>query len=130
MTTPNERSAGFDLPARAGRERRPHRDAELHHEMTGPTGRASATERTGDPDRSSVASGAAQGAGAGLIAGTAVAGPIGMPIGAIAGAAIGAAAEAVDEEGGTNASKPLSAPGSEGTGPVDPAIDFVDNSRG
>jgi hypothetical protein len=98
--------------------------------MTGPTGRAPSTERTGDPDRSSVASGAAQGAGAGIIAGTVVAGPIGMPFGAIAGAAVGAVAEVVDEEGGTNWNRPLSEPGSRGTGPVDPAYDFVDNTRG
>jgi hypothetical protein len=125
----NEERGGSDLPARAGRERRPHGDAELHGEMTGPTGRAPATERVGDPDRSSVASGAAQGAGAGIMAGTAIAGPIGMPIGAIAGAAVGAAAEAVDEEGGSNGYQPLSAPGSRGTGLVDPATDFVDNDR-
>ena len=118
-----------DLSARAGRERPPHGDAELHGEMTGPTGRAPATERAGDPDRSSVGSGAAQGAGAGMLAGTAIAGPIGMPIGAAAGAAVGALAEAVDEEGGTNGYRALSAPGSRGTGPVDPAIDFVDNDR-
>jgi hypothetical protein len=126
----NEDGRGSDLVWRAGRERPPHGDPELHGEMTGPTGRAPATERVGDPDRSSVASGAAQGAGAGIMAGTAIAGPIGMPFGAIAGAAVGAAAEAVDEEGGSNGYRPLSAPGSRGTGLVDPASDFVDNDRG
>jgi hypothetical protein len=125
----NEDRRGSDLPARAGRERAPRGVAELHGEMTGPTGRALSTEHTGDPDRSSVASGAAQGAGAGIMAGTAIAGPIGMPFGAIAGAAVGALAEAVDEEGGSNGYRPLSAPGSRGTGPVDPATDFVDNDR-
>jgi hypothetical protein len=125
----NEDRDGSDLPARAGRERPPHADAELHGEMTGPTGRAPSTERTGDPYRSSAASGAAQGAGAGIMAGTAIAGPVGMPFGAIAGAAFGALAEAVDDEGGTNDYRPLSAPGSRGTGPVDPATDFVDNDR-
>jgi hypothetical protein len=98
-------------------------------EMPGPTGRAPTTERTGDPDRSSLESGAAQGAGAGIIAGTAIAGPLGMPFGAIAGGALGTLAEAVDDEGGTNGYGPLSAPGSRGTGPVDPAYDFVDNDR-
>ena len=126
----NERRPGADLVARAGRERPPHTDPELHGEMTGPTGRAPATERVGDPERSSVASGAARGAGAGIIAGTAIAGPLGMPVGAVAGAALGAVAEAVDEEGGTNESRPLTEPGSRGTGPVDPAYDFVDNERG
>jgi hypothetical protein len=96
-------------------------------EMSGPTGHAPTTERTGDPDRSSVSSGAAQGAGAGVLVGTAIAGPVGMPFGAIAGAAVGVVAEIVDEEGGTNGYRPLSAPGSRGTGPVDPAFDFVDN---
>jgi hypothetical protein len=124
----NEDRDGSGLSARAGRER-PHVDAERHGEMTGPTGRAPTTDRIGDPDRSSVASGAAQGAGAGILAGTAIAGPIGMPFGAMAGAAVGALAEAVDEEGGSNGYRPLSAPASRGTGPVDPAIDFVDNDR-
>jgi hypothetical protein len=98
--------------------------------MSGPTGRAATTERTGDPDRTSIASGAAKGAGAGIIAGTALAGPVGMPFGAIVGAAVGAAAEVTDEEGGRNDNRPLSAPASRGTGPVDPAYDFVDNERG
>jgi hypothetical protein len=129
MTNERAAGAGSDLVRRAGRERPPHRDPELHGEMTGPTGRAPATERKGDPDRSSVASGTAQGAGAGLLAGTAIAGPIGMPIGAAIGAAVGAAAEVVDEEGGTNGARALSKPGSRGTGLVDPAIDFVDNER-
>jgi hypothetical protein len=74
--------------------------------------------------------GAAQGVGTGIIAGTAIAGPIRTPFGAIAGAAVGAMAEVVDEEGGTNGYRPLSEPGSRGTGPVDPAYDFVDNTRG
>jgi hypothetical protein len=125
----NQRRTEPDLVARAARGRRAHGDHELDAEMAGPTGRAPSTERAGDPDRSSVASGAAQGAGAGVIAGTAIAGPIGMPIGAVVGAALGAAAEAVDEEGGANGYRPLSAPGSRGTGPVDPAYDFVDNTR-
>lgn len=127
----NQRRTGPELVGRTGRQARRHADGpEVRDEMSGPTGRAPSTEGMGDPDRSSVASGAAQGAGAGLIAGTAIAGPLGMPFGAIAGAALGAAAEVVDEEGGTNGGRPLSAPGSRGTGPVDPAYDFVDNNRG
>jgi hypothetical protein len=98
--------------------------------MAGPTGHARSTERRGDPDRSSVASGVEQGAGAGMLVGTAVAGPIGMPIGAVLGAAVGAMAEIVDEEGGTNENRPVSIPGSAGTGPVDPALDFVRPDRG
>ena len=125
-----ERGAGSDLVQRAGRERPPHRDPELHREMTGPTGRGPSTERRGDPDRASVASGVQQGAGAGLLVGTAVAGPLGMPIGAALGAALGGVAEAVDEEGGTNENRPLTMAGSLGTGPVDPATDFVRPDRG
>ncbi len=64
-----------------------------------------------------------------MLVGTAVAGPIGMPIGAAIGAAAGGIAEAVDEEGGTNEGGPLSIAGSAGTGPVDPAIDFVRRDR-
>ena len=65
-----------------------------------------------------------------MLVGTAVAGPIGMPIGAAIGAAVGGIAEVVDEEGGTNEMRPLSSAGSAGTGPVDPAIDFVRPNRG
>jgi hypothetical protein len=97
--------------------------------MSGPTGRAPTTEVLGDPDRGRVASGAEEGASAGMLVGTAVAGPIGLPIGAVLGAAAGAMVDIVDEEGGTNESRPLSAPGSSGTGPVDPAIDFTRPDR-
>ncbi|HEY0442968.1 MAG TPA: hypothetical protein VGC90_01990 [Candidatus Limnocylindrales bacterium] len=121
----NEDRGGSDLPARAGRERPPHRDDELHGEMTGPAGRAPATERKGDPDRTSVESAGHSGAGAGIIAGAAVAGPLGAVVGGAAGAAVGAGAESVDEEGGTNEPGPLKRAGSVGTGPVDPATDFV-----
>jgi hypothetical protein len=81
----------------------------MTNEMSGPSRRALTTERTGDPDRSRVASGATQGAGAGMLV---------------------TLAEVVDEEGGTNGYAPLSQPASRGTGPVDPAYDFVDNDRG
>jgi hypothetical protein len=108
----------------------PRRDRELHPEMSGPTGRATSTEGLGDPDGGRVASGVEEGAGAGMLIGTAVAGPVGLPIGAVLGAAAGAMAEIVDEEAGTNESRPLSVPGSSGTGPVDPAIDFTRPDRG
>lgn len=75
----------------------------MTNEITGPTGRARAIEAKGDADRSSVS---------------------------IARAPIGTLAEVVDEEGGTNGPRTLSVPGSRGTGPVDPAQDFVDNTRG
>jgi hypothetical protein len=75
----------------------------MTNELTGPTGLARTTEARGDPDRSSVA---------------------------IARAPVGTLAEVVDEEGGTNGPRTLSVPGSRGTGPVDPAYDFVDNERG
>jgi hypothetical protein len=126
----NERPDGYDLIQRAGHERPPREESAFHHEKEGPTGRAPGTESHGDPGRTSVADGAQQGAGAGILAGTAVAGPIGMPIGAAIGAVVGGVAEAADEEGGTNEGRALSAPASEGTGPVDPAIDFVRNDRG
>jgi hypothetical protein len=126
----NERRDGNHLIQRAGRERPPRQESEFHREKEGPTGRAPGTEGRGDPERSSVKSGVQQGAGAGIIAGTAVAGPIGMPIGAAIGAVVGGAAEIADEEGGVNGPSPLSAPGSDGTGLVDPALDFVRNDRG
>lgn len=125
-----ERGVGSGLVQRAGPERPPHRDPELQREMAGPTGRAPSTEGRGDPDRTSVVSGVQEGAGAGMLVGTAVAGPVGMPIGAVLGAAAGAVAEIVDDEGGTNENRPVSIPGSEGTGPVDPALDFVRPDRG
>ncbi|HKG56722.1 MAG TPA: hypothetical protein VKA85_05710 [Candidatus Limnocylindrales bacterium] len=115
---------GSDLVERAGRERPPHRDDELHGEMTGPTGRAPATERKGDPDRAGVDSAAHTGAASGAIAGTAVAGPFGAIPGAVIGAAAGAGAEAVDEEGGTNEAGALKRSGSDGTGPIDPATGY------
>ena len=37
--------------------------------------------------------------------------------------------DVLDEEGGRNGPRSLSAPASRGTGPVDPAYDFVDNER-
>jgi hypothetical protein len=112
---------GSELPARAGREL-PRDPAHAPNQaMAGPTGRQMTTESVGDPDRSSVASGAESGAGAGALAGTAVAGPFGLPIGAAAGAIVGAGAEAADVDKSTNEPQPLSEPGSEGTGPVDPA---------
>ncbi len=113
--------AGSELPARAGREL-PHDPAHQPNEaMAGPTGRQRTTESVGDPDRASVASGAESGAGAGALAGAAIAGPLGLPIGAAAGAIAGAGAEAADVDKSTNEAQPLSEPGSEGTGPVDPA---------
>src|SRR5829696_3984733 len=109
-----------DLVSRAGRERPPTAESELHGDLEGPTGREQTTEAIGDPDRGSVESGAESGAGAGLLAGAAVAGPIGLPIGAAIGAAAGAAAEAADVDTATNEPTPLSEPGSDGTAPVDP----------
>jgi hypothetical protein len=48
---------------------------------------------------------------------------------AVTGPAPVQVADIPDEEGGYNGDRPLSVPGSEGTGPVDPAIDFVRNDR-
>jgi len=73
----------------------------MTNELSGPAGSPTTTARTGDTDRSLVAS---------------------RP-------AIGTLAEVVDEEGGSNRNRSLSAPASRGTGPVDPAYDFVDNER-
>jgi hypothetical protein len=75
----------------------------MTNELSGPTGTARAIEARGHPDRSSVA---------------------------ITPAPVGTLAEVVDEEGGTNGQRTLGVPGSRGTGPVDPAYDFVDNERG
>jgi hypothetical protein len=121
---------GSDLVERAGRERPPHRDDEMHGEMTGPTGRAPATERKGDPDREGIDSAAHSGAAGGGLVGAAVAGPFGMVAGAAVGAAAGAGAEAVDEEGGTNEGGALKGPGSVGTGPIDPATAYSPETPG
>jgi len=115
---------GSELPARAGREL-PGGPAHLpDDEMAGPTGRQVTTEAVGDPDRSTVSSGAEAGAGAGVLAGAAIAGPIGLPIGAAVGAIAGAAAEAGDVDSSTNEDQPLSVSGSGGTGPIDPATAY------
>lgn len=120
-----------DLAARGTKVRRPSTESAAHEEMEGPTGRERTTEMVGDPDRSTLESGAESGAGAGMLAGTAVAGPIGLPIGAAAGAAAGGAAEAADEDVATNEETgPLSEPGSEGTGIVDPVTDVTPKRGG
>jgi hypothetical protein len=95
-------------------------------QMAGPTGRAPSTEASGDPDRSTIASGAAAGAGAGAIAGTAVAGPLGGAAGAVIGAAAGSVGEAADSDAETNDLRPLDSPAGQGTGLVDPATDYMD----
>src|SRR3712207_3455439 len=101
---------GAELPARGGRELRHDTAHQPNEAMSGPTGRQMTTESVGDPDRSSVSSGAESGAGAGALAGTAVAGPIGLPIGAAVGAVVGAGAEAADVDKSTNEPQPLSEP--------------------
>ncbi len=114
-----------DLQARAGREHPAHRAPESHMEMEGPAGRQMSTELVGDPDRGSVASGGQSGAGAGVLAGAAVAGPIGLPIGAAIGAVAGAAGEAGDNDRDTNEDHSLPDAASAGTGPIDPATDYM-----
>ena len=118
-----------DLVSRAGRERPPAAESTLHGDVEGPTGREQTTAAVGDPERASVESGAESGAGAGILAGAAIAGPIGLPIGAAIGAALGGAAEAADEDRSTNEPAPMSAPGSEGTGTVDPATEGMAPER-
>lgn len=98
--------------------------------MTGPTGRGASTEAAGDPDRSSIESGAAAGAGAGAIAGTAVGGPLGGVAGAVIGAAAGTVGEAADSDAETNDLRPLDRPAGGGTGLGDPATDFVNPEAG
>jgi len=115
---------GSELPSRAGRELARDPQHRPNEAMSGPTGRQMTTESVGDPDRSTVSSGAEAGAGAGALAGTAVAGPIGLAVGAAAGAAVGAAAEAGGVDKSTNEDQPATRDGSEGTGSVDPATDY------
>lgn len=90
-----------DLLQRAGESQRTTR-TDPGPRMAGPTGTERTTESVGDPDRTSMESGAETGAGAGMLAGAAVAGPIGLPIGAAIGAATGAAAEAADADASTD----------------------------
>lgn len=119
---------GADLPARAGRELPHDPRYQVNEQMAGPAGRQMTTESVGDPDRSSVASGAEAGAGAGALAGAAVAGPFGLPVGAAAGAVAGGAAEAADEDKSTNEERPGFDYGSEGTTLIDPATDYDDHA--
>jgi hypothetical protein len=123
----NDDRGGSELPPRSGHEERPTAESALHREQTGPTGRATATEAGGDPDRVTIESGAEAGAGAGAVAGVALGGPVGGAVGAVAGAAIGTAAEAADTDVETNEERPLAGPASAGTGFVDPATDYVRN---
>jgi hypothetical protein len=92
--------------------------------MPGPSGAAETTERVGDPDASSEASGAEAGAAAGAVVGVAAAGPVGAAVAVPVGAAIGAIGERLDDDTPEPPAKPIK-PGWSGTGPTDPIYDVA-----
>ncbi|HEY7590102.1 MAG TPA: hypothetical protein VH723_03865 [Candidatus Limnocylindrales bacterium] len=105
-------------------DRDPKRERSFSDPMEGPTGASATTEAIGDPDDASEEAGVERGAGAGVLAGAAVAGPPGALVGGAAGALAGGVAEGADRDDDRN-DESRGGSGSAGTGPVDPATDYV-----